>query len=201
MPETIIVIINLSTVVILLLYIEAALKLKRIKSPIKTVQPFDKLRREKINATLLAKNFYRIYKYLYVQTASGARSEDILKSMHQIVEHSNLKKILISMSAILAQTNDIEEALNYLKIKFNHEEGEILIGILKSITVCGLSQESFLRLDHMLFQKYLSQLRRDTTQIKRTYFYAIVCFTVAASMIIFIPLLEQMLNSANIIFS
>ena len=105
------------------------------------------------------------------------------------------------MSALLAQTNDIEEALNYLKIKFDHEEGEILVGILKSITVSGLSQESFLRLDQMLFQKYLAQLRRDTTQIKRTYFYAIVCFTVAASMIIFIPLLEQMLNSANIIFS
>lgn len=201
MTEAIIIIANLSTVIILLVYLEGVGQSRRIKIPIKTAQLFDKLRKERLNATLLTKNFYRIYKYLYVQTASGARSEDILKSMHQIVDQSTLKKILISMSAILAQTNDIEEALNYLKIKFDHEEGEILVGILKSITVSGLSQESFLRLDQMLFQKYLAQLRRDTTQIKRTYFYAIVCFTVAASMIIFIPLLEQMLNSANIIFS
>jgi hypothetical protein len=201
MTEVIIIIANLSTVIILLVYLEAVRQSKRIKAPLKSVHLVDRLRKERINPTLLAKNFYRIYKYLYVQTASGARPEDILKSMHQIVDHSTMKKVLIAMSAILAQTNDIEEALNYLKIKFDHEEGEILVGILKSITVSGLSQESFLRLDHMLFQKYLAQLRRDTTQIKRTYFYAIVCFTIAASMIIFIPLLEQMLNSANIIFS
>lgn len=201
MIKMVIGVINLVIIIILLMHLEAVIQSNRIKIPIRTVRITDRLKTERVNTTLLAKNFYRIYKYLYVQTASGARSEDILKSMYQIVDQVTLKKVMISMSAILAQTNDVEEALNYLRIKFNHEEGEILVGILKSITVSGLSQESFLRLDHMLFQKYLAQIRKDTTQIKRTYFYAIVCFTIAAAMIIFIPLLEQMLNSTNIIFN
>ncbi len=196
-----IIAINISAVTILLLFMEAAGEAQRVKSPIKTNQFVMRLKKDRINSTIIAKNFYRIYKYLYIQTVTGARPEDVLKSMHQIVDHVLLKKVLVSMSAILSQTNDVEEALNYLKIKFAYEEGEILVGILKSITISGLSQESFLRLDQMLFQKYLTQLRKDTAQIKRTYFYAIVCFTIAASMIIFIPLLEQMLNSANIIFN
>lgn len=150
--------------------------------------------------TALVKNFYRIYKYLYVQTCSGSRAEDILKNMYQMVSDKHLKKSLIQMSAVITQSNDTQKAIRHLKKSIKHEDGEILIGILESITLSGLSKESFMRLDQMLFQKYLTQVRRDTAQIRKMYFFAVVCFVVAVSGLLFFPLMDQMFKSANIIF-
>ena len=157
-------------------------------------------RRTKQSQTELTKNFYRLYKYMYLQSASGSRPEELLKSLYRVVNAKKLRKSLMQMSVIISQCNDTQKALKYLRQQFNHDEGLILIGILESIAVSGLSNESFLRLDHMLFQKYLSQMRRDTARIKRLYFYSVACFVAAASGVLFLPLIEQMFRSVNIIF-
>lgn len=154
----------------------------------------------KQSQTELTKNFYRLYKYMYLQSASGSRPEELLKSLYRVVSAKKLRKALLQMSVIISQSNDVQKALKYLRHQFNHDEGLILIGILESIAISGLSKEAFLRLDHMLFQKYLSQMRRDTRLIKRMYFYSVVCFVAAASGVLFLPLIDQMLKSANIIF-
>ena len=151
--------------------------------------------------TALVKNFYRIYKYLYVQTCSGTRAEDILKNMYQMVSDKALRKSLLQMAAIITQSNDVHKAIATFKKSIKHEDGDILVGILESITMTGLSKESFMRLDQMLFQKYLTQVRRDTRHIRKLYFFSVLCFVVAASGLLFFPLIDQMLKSANIIFS
>ena len=156
--------------------------------------------RSKQSQTELIKNFYRLYKYMYLQSASGSRPEELLKTLYRVVNAKKLRKSLLQMSVIISQSNDVQKALNYLRHQFNHEEGLILIGILESIAISGLSNEAFLRLDQMLFQKYLSQMRRDTSHIKRLYFYSVVFFVAAASGVLFLPLIDQMLKSANIIF-
>jgi hypothetical protein len=155
----------------------------------------------KQSQTALTKNFYRLYKYMYLQSASGSRPEELLKTLYRVVNAKKLRKSLLQMSVIIAQSNDVQKALKYLRYQFNHEEGQILIGILESIAISGLSKDAFLRLDQMLFQKYLSQMRRDTSHIKRLYFYSVVCFVAAASGVLFLPLIDQMLKSANIIFN
>ena len=162
-------------------------------------KPFHRMR-VKQSQTELTKNFYRMYKYMYLQSASGSRPEELLKSLHRVVSAKKLRKSLLQMSVIISQSNDVKKALKYLRLQFNHDEGLILVGILESIAISGLSKEAFLRLDHMLFQKYLSQMRRDTSQIKKMYFYSVVCFVAAASGVLFLPLIDQMLKSANIIF-
>lgn len=149
----------------------------------------------------LAKHFYRLYKYLYLQTSSGARAEEMLKNLHRIASDSHLKKSLLHMSVIISQSNDIGIGLDYLRKVFKGEDGVMLIGILENVSICGLTDDAFLRLDHMLFQKYLAQLQRETKAIKNRYFLSVTCFVIAASSIIFIPLLDQMIRSANIIFN
>lgn len=149
----------------------------------------------------LAKHFYRLYKYLYLQTSSGARAEEMLKNLHRIALDSHLKKSLLQMSVIISQSNDIGVGLDYLRKVFKGEDGLMLIGILENVSICGLTDDAFLRLDHMLFQKYLAQLQRETKAIKNRYFLSVTCFVIAASSIIFIPLLDQMMRSANIIFN
>ena len=149
----------------------------------------------------LAKYFYRMYKYLYLQTSSGARAEDMLKNLYRIVGDSTISRSLLQMSVILSQSNDVSIGLDYLRTVFKGEDGLMLIGILENVSVSGLSNDAFLRLDHMLFQKYLAQLQRETKMIKKRYFLSVTCFVIAASSIIFIPLLDQMMRSANIIFN
>ena len=92
--------------------------------------------------TALVKNFYRIYKYLYVQTCSGTRAEDILKNMYQMVSDKALRKSLLQMAAIITQSNDVHKAISTFKKSIKHEDGDILVGILESITMTGLSKES-----------------------------------------------------------
>lgn len=149
----------------------------------------------------LAKHFYRMYKYLYLQTSSGARAEEMLKNLYRIVSDYHLRKSLLQMSVVISHSNDVGVGLDYLRKVFRGEDGLMLIGILENISISGLSNDAFLRLDHMLFQKYLAQLQRETKVIKKRYFLSVTCFVIAASSIIFIPLLDQMMRSANIIFN
>lgn len=155
---------------------------------------------KKNSNTALSKNFYRLYKYMYIQSTSGSRAEDMLKSLHLVITSKSLKKTLLHMSAMIAHNNDVSKAIQFLKKEFKHDDGAILVGIMESLAISGLSKDAFVRLDHMLFQKYLSQLRQDTKNIGKLYFYAVVCFVVSASGVIFLPLIDQMFKSANIIF-
>lgn len=148
-----------------------------------------------------AKHFYRMYKYLYLQTSSGARAEEMLKNLYRIVSDSHIRKSLLHMSVVITHSNDVGVGLDYLRKVFKGEDGLMLIGILENISRSGLSNDAFFRLDHMLFQKYLAQLQRETKEIKKRYFLSVTCFVIAASSIIFIPLLDQMMRSANIIFN
>lgn len=156
--------------------------------------------RTKGSNTALSKNFYRLYKYMYLQSTSGSRPEDMLKSLHHVTTSRSLKRALLHMSAMISHNNDVSKAIHFLRNEFNHDDGAILVGILESVAISGLSKDAFVRLDHMLFQKYLSQLRQDTKNIGKLYFYAVVCFVIAASGVIFLPLIDQMFKSANIIF-
>jgi len=195
------VVISINSVALLLLtkllFIKVDVQSMILKTSFK--KPFLKLHSRQ-SQTELTKNFYRLYKYMYLQSASGSRPEDLLKSLYRVVSAKKLRKSLLQMSVIISQSNDVQKALGYLRHQFNHDEGLILIGILESIAISGLSKEAFLRLDHMLFQKYLSQMRRDTSRIKRLYFYSVLCFVAVASGVLFLPLIDQMFKSANIIF-
>lgn len=148
----------------------------------------------------LSKNFYRLYKYMYIQTVGGARAEDIIGSLHRVVEDPHLKDAFMRIAAISSQSNDLSMAIQYMKTCFPHEDGRLLVSILESVVSTGVSKEAFFRMDHMMFQKYLSQLRWETQRIRRRYFYAVVCFVAAVSGLLLFPILDQMFASADLIF-
>lgn len=149
----------------------------------------------------LAKSFYRIYKYMYIQSKSGARPEEILKSLHRVLPDKKIKVIFLQMSVLISQSNDLKKGISHIKESFRNEEGILMAGILESILTNGLSSEAYFRLDQMLFQKYLTQLKEETTKTRRLYFYAVVCFVFAASGVLFLPLIDQMMKSTNLIFN
>lgn len=187
---------------ILLIAVSIVMDLERINN-IKCVQekslvPAKKIK--KMHRLKRSKNYYRLYKYMYLQASSGARAEDMLKQLHRIVEEVALKKHLLHLSVMITQSSDVYGAIDYLKKQLKDEDGILFIGILETLSMTGLSHDVFVRLDHMLFQKYLSQLRDETRSIKKLYFLAVLCFVVAASGALLIPLMNQMFVSSNMIF-
>ncbi|MCA0384952.1 MAG: hypothetical protein LCH34_05045 [Firmicutes bacterium] len=156
--------------------------------------------RNKLKRTEFSKQLYRIYKYLYLQSSSGMRGEDIIKSLHRIIYKQPLKDLLLKMSATVAQTHDIAYAIQQFRRHFNEEDGEMLMSIFETMRLSGLSKEAYMRLDQMMFQKYLIQMGRDTQRIRRLYFYAVTSFIIAACLLLFLPIVDQMMKSAEIIF-
>ncbi|MDN5352925.1 MAG: hypothetical protein PWQ12_1846 [Clostridiales bacterium] len=149
----------------------------------------------------LSKNFYRIYKYMYVQSVAGTRTEDVFKSLHKVVTPGVLKSEMLQFSVIMAQSHDVKKALDYLRGHFRFEEGEVFISIMESVLSTGLPPETLLRLDNMLFQKYLSHLRRQTDRIKRLYLGIVIIFTIVTSTMLLFPLIDQAFRSADMIFN
>lgn len=184
---------------ILLLVISIWMDFKRINQiAIKTRHAQSVLK--KSHRLKRSKNYYRLYKYMYLQASSGARAEDMLKQLHRITDEMALKKYLLHMSVMITQSSDVFGAISYLKKQLKDEDGILFIGILETLSMTGLSHDVFIRLDHMLFQKYLSQLRDETRRIKKRYFFAVLCFVIAASGALLMPLMNQMFISANMIF-
>lgn len=108
--------------------------------------------RNKLKRTEFSKQLYRIYKYLYLQSSSGMRGEDIIKSLHRIIYKQPLKDLLLKMSATVAQTHDIAYAIQQFRRHFNEEDGEMLMSIFETMRLSGLSKEAYMRLDQMMFQ-------------------------------------------------
>ena len=163
---------------ILLLVLSVGIDLKRLREikckPLKF--RFTRRALKKSHRLKRSKNYYRLYKYMYLQASSGARAEDMLKQLHRITEEKTLKKHLLHMSVMITQSSDLYGAIGYLKKQLKDEDDILFIGILETLSITGLSHDVFVRLDHMLFQKYLSQLRDETRRIKKLYFFAVLCF-------------------------
>jgi hypothetical protein len=155
---------------------------------------------KKFNKKSLSKNFYRIYKFIAVQSVGGAHIEDIYKNLHKVIHDKGLKKEFQTFSILLSQRHDVDVGLDYLKEKLDFEEGHIFVDILISMTESGLSSMTFQKLDHMMFQKYLSEIRLQTERVKQSYFYAVVVFTLVVVGMLLIPLIHQMVFSTNKIF-
>lgn len=154
----------------------------------------------KVQDKQLSKNFYRLYKYIHLQLDVGTRKEEIYKTLYQVVEHRALKRTLLQMSVIISQHHEVARGIEYLKKQWKHSEGKIFIGLLESMESTVLNAQTFTRLDHMLFQKYLSQMRYETDKIKRAYGIVVALFTLIISVMLMMPIISQMMISAKQIF-
>lgn len=150
---------------------------------------------------MTTQSFYKIYKYLQIQLETGARSEDIFKSLYRVVAYPKFREKLFQFSVIISQSHDVQMGLTYLKSELKDQEGKLFINITENLALAGGEQETFSRLNHLLFQKYLSNIRENTKKIKRLYLYSVILFTVLVSVMLMMPIIDQMLKSTQMIFN
>lgn len=145
--------------------------------------------------------YYRLYKYLYVQSISGFRVEESLKSLYRICNHRGMKKVLRTMSAFIASEGDVERSIDYLREQLEENTGALFITVVEGMAHRGMNPQSLQRMDQLLFQKHLISMRDQVKKQKRNYFKAVLCFTVAVGGMIILPMIEQMFASLSYIFS
>jgi hypothetical protein len=101
---------------------------------------------------------------------------------------------------MLSQEHQIEEAMAYLNKSFRSDEGRIFNSVMQNIEHNSMTSNGLINVDQMLFQKYLSSIRAETKKIERQYIFLIVIFTFQVMLFLMLPLLSQMVESAQNIF-
>lgn len=154
----------------------------------------------KPNEKALIQNFYRLYKFVHLQLEVGTRKEEIYKALYKVVDAPSLKKTLFQMSVIISQSHDVCMGIDYLKSKWKYGEGQLFVSLMESMEQTYLNQQTFSRLDHVMFQKYLANIRNETERIKRQYWLLVASFTFIVTIMLLMPILSQMLYSSKQIF-
>jgi hypothetical protein len=147
-----------------------------------------------------SRNFYKIFKYIFTQLDSGALLHQTYKTVYHVVDEPSIKNRLLKFSVMLSQEHQIEEAMAYLNKSFRSDEGRIFNSVMQNIEHNSMTSNGLINVDQMLFQKYLSSIRAETKKIERQYIFLIVIFTFQVMLFLMLPLLSQMVESAQNIF-
>lgn len=146
-------------------------------------------------------HYYRIYKNIYMQLMIGIGPFEMMRRLYLMTDHKSLRALLMEMSEIVTNSNDIDKGIKFLKNRLADDDSKIFISILENGSKTGFSLQSMKQLDHFFFQKYLIGISTRVKQVKRKYFIATFLFCSAIFISIFMPVLNQMLVSLKSIFN
>ncbi len=145
--------------------------------------------------------YYRLYKYMYMQQSIGISPFETIRRLYLITEHSALRALLYEMSVVVSNSSDIGVGLSLLKQKLVGNDSALFINILENSMRTGFSALSMRQLDGMFFQKYLVEIKNRVKKAKRQYFRAALLFCAAVFVAIFLPVADQMLRSLQSVFA
>lgn len=145
--------------------------------------------------------YYRIYKNMYMQLSIGVRPFEMMKRLHLMTEHGELKKLLMEMSEMIVHSNSIDRGIDLLKKRLADEESVLFLNMLENSARTGFSPSAMRQLDHLFFQKYLIDIKRKVKRVKRRYVQSAFMFCAAVFIAILLPVADQMLRSLQSIFT
>ncbi len=160
------------------------------------------IRRRKRKLDLkLQKYGYKIYKYLHNQIASGIKVTDAIKTVYEIIEDKDLKKVLLRMAARYELTLDIDAALDEFRTIYDTQEGESFCIAVKQGILTGDNRSLLARQEDIMFKKYFNYIQAETDGLKTRSILAAVVFTAIIVMMILIPFFFEAADAVGKIFS
>ncbi len=150
---------------------------------------------------VINRNFYKIFKYLFIQSDSGIHPEVTIRSIYKVADHPEVKRRLVKFSSLLAKKNQEKEAFEYLNKAFKEGQVNYYVEIMERFYHHYVTRESLRHIDQLLFQKYLSTIRLESKKIERRYIYMVVIYTAQITLFLLLPLLQQMIVSVQGIFA
>lgn len=158
-------------------------------------------RRKRKLETNLQKYGYKIYKYLHNQIASGIKVTDAIKTVYEVIEDKDLKKVLLRLSARYELTLDIDAALEEFITVYDTREGESFCIAIKQGILTGDNQNLLARQEDVMFKKYFNQIQAETDGLKTRSILAAVVFTAIIVMMILIPFFYEAADAVGKMFS
>lgn len=146
------------------------------------------------------RNAYRIYKYLSNQISSGVKPYDAIKTVYQIIDDLDIRRILLQLAANYELTSDINYALEDFRTNFDSPEADTLCVALKQGIATGDNQGLLEKQERVMFSKYFNYIQAETDRCRWQSFFAAAMFTLIIVIMILIPLLNQMTEGMNKIF-
>lgn len=143
---------------------------------------------------------YKIFKFLMNQTSSGIKVSDALQGLYRIVKDKDLRRHLIEVSACYGQTANLHESLNHLKFTYKGVEVDTLCVAIEQGIDTGSNYETLVKMEGLLFKKYLYQIKQDSVLRKKRGLLAALYLCIIVVLMVGIPILMDMVSAFNKIF-
>lgn len=156
-------------------------------------------RRKQLNLKF-QKYVYKIYKYLHNQVSSGVKVTDAIKTVYEVIEDEDLRRVLIRLAARYELTLDIDAALDEFRDSFALQEAETLCIALKQGVMTGDNSELLERQEDVMFKKYFNYIQAETDSCRFKSMLAAVMFSAIIVIMVAIPLLNDVADAVGNIF-
>jgi len=143
------------------------------------------------------KHTYIIYKYLNNQISAGMRVADAIKSVYMIVTDKDIRSALVDLASRFELTNDIDACLLEFKQRFECEAAETLAVALKQGIETGNNSNIIARQEKKMFNRFIHQVKLETDMAKFRSFCAITMFCAIISIMVLIPLINDIKSSLS----
>lgn len=143
---------------------------------------------------------YKIFKFIINQISSGILVSDALQSMFLIVRDLKLKNCLIEVSAYYAHTTDLNSALMILKDSYTGVEVDTLCVAIEQGIQTGGNFETLIKMEELLFKKYIFQIKHDTELRKKRGILAVLLLCMVIVLMVAIPIAMDILEAFDQIF-
>ncbi|HBQ64712.1 MAG TPA: hypothetical protein DD727_07295, partial [Clostridiales bacterium] len=147
----------------------------------------------------LERCIYRIYRYLSNQVSSGVHPMDALKTVYRIPRDTEIREWLISLSARLELTHDLEAAFQPFRERFRCMEVESLYTALYQGIHTGNAGDLLEKQEEYLFSKYMSRMQAETESSRYKAFFAALVFSSVLCILFAIPMIMQVGDAVNAI--
>lgn len=148
----------------------------------------------------LQKYIYKIYKYLHNQISSGVKVTDAIRTVYEVIEDKNLRKVLIKLAARYELTLDIDASLNEFKSNYDIQEAETLCVALKQGVITGDNKELLERQEDIMFKKYFNYIQAETDSCRIRATITTGVFAAVIVIMITVPLVNDVYEAVGKIF-
>lgn len=146
------------------------------------------------------KTSYKIYKFLSSQVASGVTPFQAMKGVYQAVDDQDVAYALAAFVAKYELTQNIDEASEELKQRFDSSEAETLTVAFEQGIKTGDNADILDLQETIMFDNYVNIIQQEYKKTSIFAFMAGVLFAIGAIVVITIPMLYEMLSGFDTFF-
>jgi Flp pilus assembly protein TadB len=143
---------------------------------------------------------YRLFKFLRNQLSAGVRISQALNALPMVARDPLLKTRLLLMASHYSSTNDIDEALNYVRNYYQTLEANSLALSIKQSIETGRNDQGFAQKEKKLFNMYLNVIKKKTQILMLKYFGIGMLYGVVIILIIGYPQWLDLVEANRILF-